>query len=386
MSSSANKPGRSGPALAALAWTVVLALLWVLRPPLPHLDPTGPVSTTVLEESIEFIAWALLALIIMRHSHEALHVLTERPSRRRVAENERLQRILASPVATTGPPRTYKRYRRPMKLVGHRRPDDDNGSDRASNHPPPRSSPTDDRSAADHPTIRISLLGPFEIEGVDHASLRTTCQQLIAYLALRPRGTTRDQLIEAVWPDEDPHSARHRLYQNISEARKLLGHALISKRSHYMLDRHKVAIDVDQLDQVLAELDSIDDPKAQRPTLERAVLLFRGEPLAGWNQEWTEGEVGRLRSAHIELLERAGHARLATGDAHGALKAAQQGLTLDGYNEGLWRLAMQADGRLGQRDSVGRRYEQLRRLLEEQLGLEPESTTRALYYELLGQR
>ncbi len=47
---------------------------------------------------------------------------------------------------------------------------------------------------------------------------------------------------------------------------------------------------------------------------------------------------------------------------------------------------MQADGRLGQLDSVGRRYEQLCRLLGEQLGLEPESATRALYYELLGQR
>lgn len=78
------------------------------------------------------------------------------------------------------------------------------------------------------------------------------------------------------------------------------------------------AVDVDELEQMLAELDSIDDPKAQRPTLERAVRLFRGEPLAGWNQEWTEGDVGRLRSAHIELLERAGHARLVTGDAHGA--------------------------------------------------------------------
>lgn len=374
-------PGRTRPALAVIAWTVVLALLWVLRPPLPHLEPAGSVRGTVLGELIELIAWALLALIILRHSHESLHALTERPSRRRLAESERLQHILAPPAVATRPPRTHKRYRRPLKLVGHRRPDKRHGSDHASNHPPPRSSP-----AADHLTIRVSLLGPFEIEGVKHVSMRATCQQLIAYLALRPRGATRDELIEAVWPHEDPHNARHRLYQNISEARKLLGDALISKRAHYTLDRHKIAVDIDELDQALAELDSIDDPKAQRPTLERAVRLFRGEPLAGWNQEWTEGEVGRLRSVHVELLERAAHTRLVTGDAHGALKAAQQGLALDSYNEGLWRLAMQADGHLGQRDSVGRRYEQLRRLLAEQLGLEPESATRALYYELLGQR
>jgi DNA-binding SARP family transcriptional activator len=53
---------------------------------------------------------------------------------------------------------------------------------------------------------------------------------------------------------------------------------------------------------------------------------------------------------------------------------------------GLWRLAMQAEGRVGLRDSVGQRYQQLRSLLDEQLGLEPERATRALYHELLGQR
>jgi DNA-binding SARP family transcriptional activator len=385
MNGGADKPGRTGPAFAVIAWTIVLALLWVLHPPLPHLEPPVSVSGTALEESIEFIAWGLLTLIILRQSHEVLHVLAERPSRRRLAENERLQRILASPALAKGPPRNYKRYRRPLKL-GQSRLDASHGSDPASSRQQPRSSATNDRHPADRPSIRISLLGPFEIEGVDHASLRTTCQQLIAYLALRTRGATRDQLIEAVWPNEDPHSARHRLYQNITEARKLLGRALISKRSHYMLDRHKIAIDTDELDQMLATLDSIDDPQGQQSVLERAVRLFRGEPLAGWNQEWTEGEVGRLRSAHVELLERVGHARLVTGDAHGALKAAQEGLTLDGYNEGLWRLAMQADDRLGQRGSVSRRYEHLRRLLGEQLGLEPESATRTLYYQLLGQR
>jgi DNA-binding SARP family transcriptional activator len=387
MSGHADKPGHTGPALAVLTWTVVLALLWVLRPPLPHLDSAGSVSGIMLEESIEFIAWALLALVILRHSHQALHVLAERPSRRRLAENDRLQRLLASSALATGPPRSYKRYRRPLKLVDHRRLDDDgHGTDYASNHPQTTSSPTNDRRTADRPAIRILLLGPFEIEGVGHASLRTTGQQMIAYLALRTRGATRDQLIEAVWPGEDPHGARHRLYQNISEARKLLGHALISKRSHYRLDRHKIAVDIDELQRLLTEADAIGDPKIQRPKLEHALLLFRGEPLAGWDYEWAADEVRPLRSTHAELLERVGHARLLTGDAHGALQAAQHGLALDAYSEGLWRLAMQAEGRLGLRDAVSQRYQQLRDLLSDELGLEPERATRALYHELLGQR
>jgi DNA-binding SARP family transcriptional activator len=47
---------------------------------------------------------------------------------------------------------------------------------------------------------------------------------------------------------------------------------------------------------------------------------------------------------------------------------------------------MQAESRLSLRDSITQRYQQLRELLDEQLGLQPESATRALYHELLGQR
>jgi energy-coupling factor transporter ATP-binding protein EcfA2 len=98
----------------------------------------------------------------------------------------------------------------------------------------------------------------------------------------------------------------------------------------------------------------------------------RGEPLAGWDYVRAEEEVRGLRSTHAELLERTGHARLVTGKAHGAPQAARQGLGLDTYNEGLWWLAMQAEGRFGLRDSITQRYQQLRSLLNDQLGLEPD--------------
>lgn len=59
-----------------------------------------------------------------------------------------------------------------------------------------------------------------------------------------------------------------------------------------------------------------------------------------------------------------------------------KGSASDNYSESLWRLAMQPEGSLGLRDSVSERYQQLRSLLDDQLGLEPERSTRALYHEL----
>jgi hypothetical protein len=59
----------------------------------------------------------------------------------------------------------------------------------------------------------------------------------------------------------------------------MLGHALISKRSHYMLDRRKVAVDVDELQRRLAETNTTEDSKTQRPKLELALLLSEANPL-----------------------------------------------------------------------------------------------------------
>jgi hypothetical protein len=44
---------------------------------------------------------------------------------------------------------------------------------------------------------------------------------------------------------------------------------------------------------------------------------------------------------------------------------------------------MQAETQLGLRDAVARRYQRLRALPDEQLGLEPETATRTLYRQLL---
>jgi two-component SAPR family response regulator len=77
---------------------------------------------------------------------------------------------------------------------------------------------------------------------------------------------------------------------------------------------------------------------------------------------------------------------LTAGDANGALDAAQSGLDVDSLNAGLWRLAMQAESKLGLRESLANRYKRLCKLLDDQFGLDPQEATRSLYYELLGQR
>jgi DNA-binding SARP family transcriptional activator len=358
---------------------VVAATLWILRPGLPQLPEslTGPTTVEQLEETLVFLGWlaliVLLALAIIRpmrttRQHGGATPVAE-PRRDHAEKPQAWIRPAGAPV---GPAPTLTILAPPNEHP-------------AAHTDPPMTGATEPRQRN---APRISLLGSFSIDGVEGGArgLRSSTEQLLAYLALHPRGATRDELVEAIWPGEDPRRTRPRLWQSTSEARKLIGNAFISQRGHYSLDPTKIITDVNDLEALLAEANVATTPAAERRLLEHGLHLLHGEPLAGWDHVWTETHTARLRAMQAELLERLGSARLTTGDPHGALEAAELALRRDSLNEALWRLAMQAETELGLRESVSRRYERLRTLLDTQLGLQPESATRSLYRELLGQR
>ena len=224
------------------------------------------------------------------------------------------------------------------------------------------------------------MLGPLTISGGKRSSrgLRARALELIAYLALHRRPVQRDELLEAFWPGEDPRRTRPRLRQAVRDARRLLGNTIAGENEQYSLDRTQVDVDVDEFERLLAAA-STAEPEHAQVLRERALHLFRGEPLAGADYAWSESELPRLRATFVDLLEQVARNRLKTGDALAALDAAERGLEVDGLNESLWRLAMEAESELGLREAVAERYERLRALLDARLGLEPAHETRLTF-------
>jgi DNA-binding SARP family transcriptional activator len=356
-------------------------MLWQLRPGLPQISSiTAPLTTAIIQQVLVCIVWLLAAYVALsvfiRAAQATVH---SSPSRRAMV----LPGVIPSsppPRPRAAAPRTTPRF--PLTFAPRPAPTAaDAPASQVALAPPPTAATPPDASATrapaatqNRPALSISVLGPFRVSGAKRALKRAATRELIAYLALQPRGATRDELIEAIWPAQDPERTRPRFWQSVTDARGALADAWVHNGERYQLDRAKVNIDLDQLEQLLASTDPAhDDPQA----LETAIGLWRGEPLEGTDYAWADGHIRRLRATLLELLERAGRSRLQSGDARGALEVAEQAITLDQFHEASWRLAL--------RESITRRYDELTRSLDEQLGLEPTRETRLMYRQLLGQ-
>jgi DNA-binding SARP family transcriptional activator len=377
------KLGAAAGGLLALA---ALVALWRYRPPLPHVASlTASLTLTALRDGALCVAWLLAVYIAVVLLVRAVRVVIRGPAWQREA-------VLPGVIPAAPPPRPptplSERFQPPFALTLVPRANTDTAPTQASTAPQtdvPTAAPTkpqrQEPSVTSGPTLSISILGPLRIDGTDRPPKRVPTRELIAYLALHPKGASRDELIEALWPEQDPKKTRPRLWESASDARAALGDAWVVEGERYRLDRSEVSIDLDQLDQLLANIEPDDEPQA----LEAALELWRGEPLQGSDYMWADGHIHRLRATLIGLLERAGNTRLERGDARGALELAEQAISLDQFHEASWRLALQADYALGLRESITRRYDDLTHALDEQLGLQPTRETRVMYRQLLGQ-
>jgi DNA-binding SARP family transcriptional activator len=244
--------------------------------------------------------------------------------------------------------------------------------------------PASSTSQAASPGVQLRLFGPPRLVGAPQPQ-RTVTTELLAYLALHGPAT-RDELLEALWPDEDPERTKARLWQSITEAKRLLPHLMGRANGRYALDTRRVKVDLDAARRLLSTAERAGDAHAARDALEQAIDLTDGEPLQGCGYRWADGDVREASSLRLTLLRRLATALVDAGEPSEAIRLADRGLRIDELDEDLWRLAMRAEADLGLRDHVVRRYNALHELLVDRLGLQPQRETVDLYRRALGQR
>lgn len=365
-----------GRALLALVALAGFGALVLFRPRLPALpwQPLQPTGEELLRASAAFAVWLVLLLICTRVTWLAL-----RPPRRPETVSRERPRWLP---ATRRPPALVRRAksRELVELFSGPRMRNDGVSAVAATDmsSPPQRAVQANASASARTVIRLvgNLRAGDEASGVGERATRA----LIAYLAIKRAPATLDELSEALWPGESPVKTRQRLWKAKRQAQRLVGGALLREHDSYTLDRGRIESDVDELEQLRTKT------AWGASDVERALALTSEEPLADVDYPWADGERRRLQAIQIELLERIARARLEHDEGSGALAAAERLIELDPLNETGWRLAMEAEGVLGNRQAILDRYEQLARTLDERLGLRPSGELKAAYRQLLAQQ
>jgi DNA-binding SARP family transcriptional activator len=378
---------------AATVLLLGLAFAWGIRPALPPFPRSfsAPLPIDTIGGALDLAAWVAFVLLDLGLVWKVLQFAIRRePTRAEI----RLRRAFAQQQASSVEiARDWRAHAAPLtppvlRLPSRREPEQDPTAVRPQQPAPLETYVTQVEPVAGDvcdSRIGVLLLGPLELTGCKKKQpRRQATAELIAYLALQPRRASRDELLEALWPGDDPRRSAARFYQAASEARKLLGEAFLRERDTYTLDRQQVWIDLDELDRLRVEAEAA-TAEHQQTVLEGALALFRGQPLGGIDSLWADTEARRLSAIQVELLERAGRVRLEAGETIGALDAGERAHAIDPSNERPVQLAMEAEAALGRRESVVKRYERLCRELNEHFGLEPSRETKLLYRRLLSQ-
>ncbi|MFE2248312.1 AfsR/SARP family transcriptional regulator [Streptomyces lavendulae] len=247
---------------------------------------------------------------------------------------------------------------------------------------PPEPTPADNRFA---------VLGPIRAWRGPEALPSGSPQQraLLAVLLLRDgRTATAPELIDAIWGEDPPPQALATIRTYASRLRKVLHPGLlVSDAGGYAIRlRHQEALDLGIARSLAADAEaarSAGDRALARTLLARALDLWDGEPLAGVPGPHADTERTRLAEWRLQLLETRLDLDLEVGHHAEAVSELTALTAAHPLRERLRELLMLALYRSGRQAEALAVYADTRRLLADELGVDPRPELSALQQRIL---
>jgi DNA-binding SARP family transcriptional activator len=232
----------------------------------------------------------------------------------------------------------------------------------------------------------LSVLGPLEAwHGGTRAELGPVRQQaVLGLLAINSDElVSRESVIDALWGDDPPATAVNLVQAYVSRLRRVLDPGRPPRGSDGLLDRvgtsYRLRVTADQLD-LLAFEQITGRARAVRTSgnaamacglYEKALTLWRGTPLAGLDLLSGHLAVAHLAGRHAAAVMSYAEAAAAARCPDRALPRLEALAGAEPLNERVGALLMTTLASAGRPDAALRVYQELRRRLDEQLGMYP---------------
>lgn len=227
--------------------------------------------------------------------------------------------------------------------------------------------------------MHVRLLGQIEAASDDGRSITihpSKARWLLALLALRSgRRCSTEEIIDGLWGQNPPSSSTNLVQGYISDLRKLIG----SSRIHtvpggYLLDIDETHIDVTEFRRLIAEAFAC-------PVTDAAQITeFVGDALALWSgipfgERPPQGALAvtaaGLEELRLEAIELRVEAELDQGRHLGLVTEIEELLGDQPYREKLWNALALSLYRGDRQTEALRRLQDARRMLAEELGIDP---------------
>jgi predicted ATPase/class 3 adenylate cyclase len=247
--------------------------------------------------------------------------------------------------------------------------------------------------------VGVTLAGQIALQHgahrADEAELGTGQVQLVFALLVRERrrAVPRHELADALWPDDVPPTWGSALRSLVSKVRAFLtavelpADALVSVGGCYQLRIDDAVVDIeDAARQIRHAEEALADGRSRDAAADAfAALATLSQPvLSGVESPWLDAWRAELAELAVQAGELAAAALVASGDGTAAVAAATATIARAPYRESAYRLLMRAHEVAGNRAEALKAYERCRRLVVEELGVDPDPETEALYVRLLG--
>lgn len=249
--------------------------------------------------------------------------------------------------------------------------------------------------------VRIAVLGPLRVlrDGREMPLGRAGQRAVLGLLALsQDAALHRDLIIDALWDGKPPPSAVSILQTHVSRLRSLLAKSargcsgapplLVSEGASYRLQ-----VTADQLD--LVEFGHLADrardaagsgnPVAACDAYEAALRLWRGEPLADIEVLRAHPAVRFAAQWQVSVVAEFAKTACEVGWYEWPLPALRAAALADPLNEQAYSWLMIALAGLGNQAEALRIYDDLRRRLDEQLGVMPSAVLADAHARVLRQ-
>jgi DNA-binding SARP family transcriptional activator len=248
--------------------------------------------------------------------------------------------------------------------------------------------------------MRVRVLGQLTVtddRGTRLAAeeLPRRARQVLAVLAARHgRIQSKDALADAVWGDALPGNHVAALEHYVSVIRRRVQPDapastcfIVTRSGGYLFDTGRAELDLAELRHRVRELDMLPPGAPERLALHEQILElthelpFPEDPYADWASP-TRSEV--QVAAVAARLELAGAAM--PDHPSRSLRLAQEAIELNPFLENGYRAAMEASTALDRDDDALRLFEQLRSVLDDELGVTPSTELVRLHREILARR